>query len=179
MNFEPRFSDGAYIYAFVPQQIARIPVGGGAQETVVGGIDTSVDWSLLVAGDYVYWTVADSTKPTLLLFRAAKAGGDQPTYLTGTGVHLVADDAFVYSIVDWMGNGNGLVSVAQSDGRARDEQIGGGGSVAGVDSACVLVKTGQRTSWSTFAVIEPSNMRRKPPNPCVPITIRSVAVVCA
>jgi len=144
MNFEPRFSDGAYIYAFVPQQIARIPVGGGAQETVVGGIDTSVDWSLLVAGDYVYWTVADSTKPTLLLFRAAKAGGDQPTYLTGTGVHLVADDAFVYSIVDWMGNGNGLVSVAQSDGRARDEQIGGGGSVAGVDDQL-------RSAWPKLA----------------------------
>jgi hypothetical protein len=106
---------------------------------VVGGIDTSIDVALLVAGGYVYWTVEpDSVHPSQRMFRAAKAGGDQPTFLTDSGGgYIVADDAFVYTIVDWMGNGNGLVSVAQSDGRVSDEQIGGGGSLAGVDDQYV------------------------------------------
>ena len=137
MNFEPRASDGAYIYGFGVQQIARIPVGGGAQATVVGSIDTSVDYALLVAGGYVYWTVSpDAVHPSPRMFRAAKAGGDQPAFLTDSG-SIVADDAFVYTIVDWMGNGNGLVSVAQSDGHVSDEQIGGGGNAAGVDDLYV------------------------------------------
>jgi hypothetical protein len=136
--FEPRATDGVYIYGYGAQQIARIPVGGGAAESVVGGIDTSIDFDLLVDDRYVYWTVQSNGGQLLSrMFRAAKSGGDQPTFLTVTDLHIVADADFVYTIVDWMGNGNGLVRVAKADGHVTDEQIGGGGGAAGVDGAYV------------------------------------------
>ncbi len=137
-NFTPVVTDGAWIYGWGTQQIARIPVGGGAPETVVGGIDTSVDYALLVDERYVYWTVErDVGQISPRLFRAAKAGGDQPAFLTTSGLHIAADAEYVYTIVDWMGNGNGLVRVRKSDGSVSDEQIGGGGEVGGVDDRYV------------------------------------------
>lgn len=54
-GLRPGASDGAALYAFAPQSIERMPLGGGELATSVRGIDTSIDFGLNVSGQWLYW----------------------------------------------------------------------------------------------------------------------------
>ena len=97
--FQPVTSDGRYVYGWSTQQIARMPVGGGALETIVGGIDVSTDWDIVVDDRYVFWTWLKSDGSGITLLRAPKDGGSATVMHQGSGqVEIVADAGAIYSI---------------------------------------------------------------------------------
>jgi hypothetical protein len=67
-------ADGSYVYAFTAQSIVRVD-GDGQVQTIVDGIDTSIDGGLVVDDTYVYWTMGDRSNMRTVIWRAAKGGG--------------------------------------------------------------------------------------------------------
>src|SRR2546423_4316016 len=66
-------ADADYLYGFAGQTLVRIPLGGGAPQTVVDGINTFVDSNVSVDDQYVYWLAGGNGTQSLI--RAPKSGG--------------------------------------------------------------------------------------------------------
>jgi hypothetical protein len=99
------------VYGWGDQQIARIAVGGGAAQTVVAGIDVTNDWSLVVDGNYVFWTWNDWPTNRIVLLRAPKNGGAATVLNEHVQLDVIADGASIYS-----GTASGIVSLAKDSG---------------------------------------------------------------
>ncbi|HEY2748885.1 MAG TPA: hypothetical protein VGL86_29895 [Polyangia bacterium] len=97
-DLQPVASDGSYIYGWGTQRIARVALGGGATETLVGGIDVADDRSLAVDDHQIYWTWNDYQNDRTVLLRAPKSGGSAIVVSDGAQPTIVVDASWLYVI---------------------------------------------------------------------------------
>ncbi|MDB4966823.1 MAG: hypothetical protein JWN44_2512 [Myxococcales bacterium] len=147
-------ADGQYLYgfSFSTQQIVRIPLGGGAREVVVDGVDTAVDFELTVDDRYVYWRMHGTDGQVPALVRAPKNGGATSVLGTGGGdaapvEYVVADP--IYFVHD------GFMDAMSPDGSGQSHVVSADDAMALTANAHAVLYLGRNDGFRVHAL--PSN----------------------